>query len=90
LIGRCYKAILGFLLLFFFAARLYFDFPTELPPMRPLDRELVLEWVAKCFLFVIDVAIFVATVRLFARFVNPVASGEAETGGRVATQTSGA
>ncbi len=72
LIGRSYKAILGLLLLFFFAARLFFDFPQDLPPLQIPNRELALEWVAKCFLFAIDVVIFVATARLFARFVSPL------------------
>jgi hypothetical protein len=71
LIGRCYKAILGFLLLFFFSARLFFDFPQELPPLRMPDRALVLELVAKCFLFAIDVIVFLATLKLFVRFVWP-------------------
>jgi hypothetical protein len=70
LIRRCYKAVLGFLLLFFFSARLYFDFPRGLPPFEPADQAVVLTWVAKSFLFVIDVLVVVPTIKLFARFVG--------------------
>jgi hypothetical protein len=72
LIGGAFKAILGFLLLFFFAARLFFDFPQGLPPLPITTRELALDWVAKCFLFVIDVVIFIATAWLYVRFVRPL------------------
>jgi len=70
LIRRCYKAVLGFLLLFFFSARLYFDFPRGLPPFEPADQAVVLTWVAKSFLFVIDVLVVVPTIKLFTRFVG--------------------
>jgi hypothetical protein len=58
--------------MFFFAARLFFDFPQGLPPLEVPTREVALEWVAKCFLFAIDVVIFIATARLYARFVSPL------------------
>jgi hypothetical protein len=77
LIRRCYRSILGFLLIFFFAARLFFDFPQDLPPLRAPDRELVLELVAKCFLFVVDVVVFVATLRVFVRFAPAATDQEA-------------
>ena len=69
LIGRCYKTILGFLLVFFFAARLFFDFPTD-AVLPALDRASILTFVAKSFLFAIDLLIAVPTIWLFVRFVR--------------------
>ena len=46
LIRRCYKAVLGFLLLFFFAARLYFDYPRGRAVASELaDQAVFLTWV---------------------------------------------
>jgi hypothetical protein len=70
LIGRCYKAILGFLLVFFFAARLFFDYPADVVSLPPLDRAAILTFVAKTFLFAIDVLIVIPTIWLFVRFVR--------------------
>lgn len=67
LIGRCYKAVLGSLLFLFFAARLFFDFPRDLPPFQ-LGWEILLQWASKSFLFVVDVLIVVPTLWLFFRF----------------------
>ncbi len=67
LVARCYKVVLGSLLVFFFAARLFFDFPQDLPSFQP-DRDIVLKWVTKAFLFVVDVLIVVPTLWLFIRF----------------------
>jgi hypothetical protein len=78
LVGRCYKAVLGALLLFFFAARLFFDFPSDLPPFR-LGGDALLQWVTKGFLFVVDVLIVVPTLWLFLRFawLAPMSEDEA-------------
>jgi hypothetical protein len=70
LIGRCYKAILGFLLVFFFAARLFFDYPADVVSLPSLDRAAILTFVAKTFLFAIDVLIVIPTIWLFVRFVR--------------------
>jgi hypothetical protein len=70
LIGWCYKAILGFLLVFFFAARLFFDYPADVSALPSFDRAEILTFVARTFLFVIDVFIAVPTLWLFARFVR--------------------
>lgn len=70
LIARCYKGVLGSLLVFFFAARLFFDFPTDVSSLPPLDRAAILTFVAKTFLFVIDVLIVVPTTWLFVRLVR--------------------
>lgn len=67
LIGRCYKAVLGSLLVLFFAARLFFDFPRDLPPFQ-LGADTLLQWASKGFLFVVDVIIVVPTLWLFVRF----------------------
>ena len=80
LIARCYKWVLGLLLVFFFAARLFFDFPQDLPPWQQPDRALVLTYVAKTFLIVIDVIVVIATAWLFLRFVRlkPLTRAERE------------
>lgn len=70
LIGRCYKAILGVLLVCFFAARLFFDYPTDVVSLPPFDRTAILTFVAKTFLFAIDLLIVVPTIWLFVRFVR--------------------
>jgi hypothetical protein len=67
LIGRCYKAVLGSLLVLFFAARLFFDFPRDLPPFQ-VGADILLQWASKGFLFVVDVLIVVPTLWLFLRF----------------------
>ncbi len=67
LIGRCYKAVLGSLLVLFFAARLFFDFPRDLPPFG-LGGDILLQWASRSFLFVVDVLIVVPTLWLFFRF----------------------
>jgi hypothetical protein len=67
LIGRCYKAVLGALLLLFFAARLFFDFPRDLPAFG-LGGDILLQWASKSFLFVVDVLIVIPTLWLFFRF----------------------
>jgi hypothetical protein len=69
LIARCYKAVLGSLLLLFFAARLFFDFPRDLPPFQP-NTEIVLQWASKGFLFVVDILVVVPTLWLFLRFAG--------------------
>jgi hypothetical protein len=68
LIAFCYRGILGVLLVFFFAARLFFDYPTEVSALPPLDRGEILTFVAKVFLFVIDILVVVPTFILFLRF----------------------
>ena len=70
LIGRCYKGILGFLLFFFFAARLFFDYPADVVSFPALDRTAILTFVAKTFLFAIDLVIAIPTIWLFVRFVR--------------------
>jgi hypothetical protein len=67
LIGRCYKAVLGSLLILFFAARLFFDFPRDLPALG-LGSDILLQWASKSFLFLVDVLIVVPTLWLFFRF----------------------
>jgi hypothetical protein len=67
LIGRCYKAVLGSLLVLFFAARLFFDFPRDLPPFQA-NGELLVQWASKSFLFVVDVIVVVPTLWLFTRY----------------------
>jgi hypothetical protein len=69
LIGRCYKAVLGSLLFLFFAARLFFDFPRDLPPFQ-LGGDILLQWASKGFLFLVDVLIVVPTLWLFFRFAG--------------------
>jgi hypothetical protein len=69
LIGRCYKWVLGLLLAFFFAARLVFDYPSDVSGLPPLERAALLSFVAKTFLFVIDALVFVFTTWLYVRFV---------------------
>ena len=70
LIARCYKWVLGSLLVFFFSARLFFDYPADLWSLPALDRGAILAYVAKTFLFVIDVLIVIPTAWLFIRFVK--------------------
>jgi len=70
LIARCYKWVLGALLLFFFSARLVFDYTPDLWSLPALDRGAIIAYVAKTFLFVIDVAIVIPTIWLFVRFVT--------------------
>lgn len=77
LVARCYKTVLGSLLVFFFAARLFFDFPHDLPSFQP-QREVVLTWVAKSFLFGVDVLIVVPTLWLFLRFARLRAISETD------------
>jgi|RhiMetdeSRZDD1v2_1073273.scaffolds.fasta_scaffold137754_1 hypothetical protein len=81
LIARCYKWVLGSLLVFFFSARLFFDYPAELWSLPALDRAAILAYVAKTFLFVIDVLIVIPTAWLFVRFVTlePLRAEEIET-----------
>lgn len=69
LIAFFYRGILGFLLAFFFAARLFFDYPTGVS-WPALDRGEMLTFIAKVFLFVIDVLIVVPTIVLFLRFAR--------------------
>jgi hypothetical protein len=70
LIARCYKWVLGALLLFFFTARLVFDYTPDLWSLPELDRGAILAYVAKTFLFIVDVAIVIPTIWLFLRFVT--------------------
>jgi hypothetical protein len=70
LIARCYKWVLGALLLFFFSARLVFDYTPDLWSLPELDRGAILAYVAKTFLFIIDVSIVIPTIWLFVRFVT--------------------
>jgi hypothetical protein len=78
LVGRSYKAVLGALLVFFFAARLFFDFPRDLPPFG-LGGDILLQWASKGFLFVVDVLIVVPTLWLFLRFAwfRPMSEADA-------------
>jgi hypothetical protein len=80
LIGRCYKAVLGALLVLFFAARLFFDFPRDLPPLG-LGGDMLLQWASKCFLFAVDVLVVVPTLWLFARFawLGPMQEADARS-----------
>jgi hypothetical protein len=70
LIARCYKWVLGALLLFFFSARLTFDYTPDLWSLPELDRGAILAYAAKTFLFIIDVSIVIPTIWLFVRFVT--------------------
>jgi flagellar biosynthesis protein FlhB len=70
LIAACYRGILGTLLAFFFAARLFFDYPTDVLSLPSLDRGEILTFVAKVFLFVVDVLVVVPTMILFLKFVR--------------------
>jgi hypothetical protein len=78
LIGRCYKAVLGSLLVFFFAARLFFDYPVDVESLPVLERAAILTFVAKTFLFIVDVLVVVPTLWLFVRFVSLRAISQAE------------
>lgn len=69
LIAIFYRGILGFLLVFFFAARLFFDYPTG-ATWPAFDRGEILSFIAKVFLFVVDVVIVIPTIILFARFTR--------------------
>jgi hypothetical protein len=81
-IGLCYRAVLGVLLLSFFASRLFFDFPSEWFPLRVPFRDDAVRWYGWLignFLFVIDVLIAIPTLWLFARYVRlmtPVSEAE--------------
>jgi tetrahydromethanopterin S-methyltransferase subunit G len=73
LIGFCYRAVLGLLLVFFFATRLFFDFPSDWVPLRVPGREDAVEWYGWLignFLFVVDILIAVPTLWLFARYAR--------------------
>jgi len=79
LLGFCHKAVLGLLLVFFFASRLYFDQPTAWVPLRVLGREdavNVYGWLIGNFLFVIDVLIVIPTMWLFWRYARLRAPSE--------------
>jgi hypothetical protein len=78
LIARCYKVVLGALLVFFFAARLFFDYPADIESLPPLERAAILTFVAKTFLFVVDVLVVVPTMWLYVRFVSLRAISQAE------------
>ena len=79
LIAFFYKAILGFLLAFFFATRLFFDYPTGVA-WPAFDRGEILSFLAKVFLFAIDVLIVIPTIVLFVRYTRlaPVSGEEVE------------
>jgi hypothetical protein len=83
LIGRCYKAVLGSLLVLFFAARLFFDFPRDLPPFQ-LAGDTLLQWASRSFLFVVDVIVVVPTLWLFARFSGLSTMSDADARQRLA------
>ena len=87
LIARCYRWVLGSLLVFFFSARLVFDYPVDPWPLPELDRGAILAYVAKTFLFAIDVLIVIPTVWLFVRFVSlePLTKKEIEEKMKVQT-----
>lgn len=80
LIARCYKSVLGALLVFFFAARLFFDFPTDVSSLPALERNAILTFLAKTFLFGIDVLIVIPTIWLFVRFtrLGPMSTPEVQ------------
>lgn len=88
LIARCYKAVLGSLLFLFFAARLFFDFPRDLPPFA-FGADILLLWASKCFLFVVDVLIAVPTIWLFLRFIGLDALSESAARARLSQMRQG-
>jgi hypothetical protein len=67
LIARCYKWVLGTLLVFFFAARLVFDYAPDILMLPPWERGPVIAYVGKIFLWVIDVVVVIPTAWLFVR-----------------------
>jgi hypothetical protein len=86
LIALCYRGILGFLLVFFFAARLFFDYPAGVS-LPGLDRGEILTFVAKVFLFVVDVLVVLPTIILYLRFVRLRPMSESEIRARMKTPT---
>jgi hypothetical protein len=73
LIGFCYRAVLGLLLAFFFATRIFFDFPSDWVPLRVPGREDAVHWYGWLignFLFLVDILIAVPTLWLFLRYAR--------------------
>jgi hypothetical protein len=70
LIARCYKWVLGTLLVFFFAARLVFDYQPDILTLPPWERAPIITYVAKIFLWVIDIVVVIPTAWLFVRLVG--------------------
>jgi len=72
-IGFSYKLILGSLMLLFFVSRVWFDLPTEGPPLRVASPDDVVRWYSWLignFFFVIDVLIGIPTLWLFWRYAR--------------------
>jgi tetrahydromethanopterin S-methyltransferase subunit G len=73
LIGFCYKLVLGLLLVSFFALRIYFDLPGEGTLATLPGREEAVRWygwLVGNFLLVIDIAVAIPTLMLFARYAR--------------------
>jgi hypothetical protein len=67
LVGRANKGMLGCLLVLFFAARLFTDFPQEWLPLRPAPADVATwtRWATRNFLFFLDVVTALLTARMF-------------------------
>jgi|GEM_PF-2414589 len=86
LIGFCYRAVLGLLLVFFFATRLFFDFPSEWVPLPVPGRGEAVQfygWLIGNFLFVVDILIALPTLWLFLRYASLRPRPEEEVRARV-------
>jgi hypothetical protein len=80
LVGRANKGMLGCLLVLFFAARLFTDFPQEWLPLRlpaPADLAAWTRWATRNFLFFLDVVTALLTARMFWGYVVLRAPSEA-------------
>jgi tetrahydromethanopterin S-methyltransferase subunit G len=93
LIGFCYKMVLGLLLVSFFALRIYFDLPSDgLLAAVPGRADAVkwYGWLIGNFLLIVDVAVAVPTLLLFARYARLSPMGEPAVRQRLAELQVGA
>jgi hypothetical protein len=72
LVGRANKGMLGCLVVLFFAARLFTDFPQGWFPLRVPDPSNLAtwpQWATRNFLFLLDVVTALLTARMFLGYV---------------------
>lgn len=87
LIGFCYKMVLGLLLLAFFGLRIYFDWPSDGPPVGDVSSGAVARWyrwVIGNFLLFVDILVAIPTFLLFLRYANLSPMAEADVRKRLA------
>jgi hypothetical protein len=71
LVAMSYRSALGTLLIFFFASRLFVDYPNEWVPWRLPDGGNIVNWSAalrRNLLFLLDVCLCIPTLWLFVRY----------------------